>query len=199
MTNPELATQAAIETASEAASHNLMQPVLDVMNRFAVAIVTALGFSAEAANYVYVFLISMVPIVELRGAIPVATALGLDPVVSYIIAILGNILPVPFILLFITPFCNLLKKTRVFRWFPEWLERKVEKNEAKVTKYKNLGLFIFVAIPLPGTGAWTGALVASFIGYRFRDAFFAISGGVLSAGLIMSVGSLLVKFIFGLF
>lgn len=199
MNNTELATQAALDMASEASSHSFMQPVLDFMNNFATTIVTALGFSAEAANYVYVFLISMVPIVELRGAIPVATALGLDPVVSYIIAILGNILPVPFILLFITPFCNMLKKTKLFRWFPEWLERKVEKNEEKVTKYKNLGLFIFVAIPLPGTGAWTGALVASFIGYKFRDAFFAISGGVLSAGVIMSVGSLLVKFLVGLF
>lgn len=177
----------------------MIKAIQDLMQSFAVAVVTALGFSAASANYLYVFLISMLPIIELRGAIPVATALGLDPVVSYIIAIIGNILPVPFILLFITPFCNMLKKTRAFRWFPEWLEKKVEKNEEKVTKYKNLGLFIFVAIPLPGTGAWTGALVASFIGYKFRDAILAISGGVLTAGVIMSVGSLFVKFIVGLF
>lgn len=177
----------------------MIEKIQHAVHSFAISVVTALGFSAASANYLYVFLISMLPIIELRGAIPVATALGLDPVVSYIIAIIGNILPVPFILLFITPFCNMLKKTSLFRWFPEWLEKKVEKNEAKVTKYKNLGLFIFVAIPLPGTGAWTGALVASFIGYRFRDAFFAISGGVLTAGVIMSVGSLLVKFLFGLF
>lgn len=177
----------------------MIDQIKEIVHSFAVTIVTALGFSAASANYLYVFLISMLPIVELRGAIPVATALGLDPVVSYIIAIIGNILPVPFILWFITPFCNMLKKTKLFRWFPEWLEKKVEKNEAQVTKYKNLGLFIFVAIPLPGTGAWTGALVASFIGYKFRDAFLAISGGVLTAGVIMSVGSLLVKFIFGLF
>ncbi|MBQ7876514.1 MAG: small multi-drug export protein [Clostridia bacterium] len=177
----------------------MIEKIQHIVQSFAVSVVTALGFSAASANYLYVFLISMVPIVELRGAIPIATALGLDPVVSYIIAILGNVLPVPFILLFITPFCNLLKKTKLFRWFPEWLERKVQKNEAKVTKYKNLGLFIFVAIPLPGTGAWTGALVASFIGYKFRDAFLAISGGVLSAGLIMSVGSWLVKLLLGLF
>ncbi len=177
----------------------MIEKIQHIIQSFAVSVVTALGFSAASANYLYVFLISMVPIVELRGAIPIAAALGLDPVVSYIIAILGNILPVPFILLFITPFCNLLKKTKLFRWFPEWLERKVQKNEAKVTKYKNLGLFIFVAIPLPGTGAWTGALVASFIGYKFRDAFLAISGGVLSAGVIMSVGSWLVKLLLGLF
>lgn len=177
----------------------MIEKIQSLVQAFAVWVVTTLGFSAAAADYLYVFLISMVPIVELRGAIPIAAVLGLDPLVSYIIAIIGNILPVPFILLFITPFCNLLKKTRLFRWFPLWLEKKVQKNEAKVTKYKNLGLFVFVAIPLPGTGAWTGALVASFIGYKFRDAFLAISGGVLSAGLIMSVGSWLVKFLFGLF
>lgn len=177
----------------------MIDQIKEAVHAFAVAVVTALGFSAASANYLYVFLISMLPIVELRGAIPVATALGLDPIVSYIISIIGNILPVPFILLFITPFCNMLKRTKMFRWFPEWLEKKVEKNEAQVTKYKNLGLLIFVAIPLPGTGAWTGALIAAFIGYRFRDAFFAISGGVLSAGVIMSVGSLLVKFLIGLF
>ncbi len=177
----------------------MIENIKNILQSFAVWVVTALGFSAAAANYLYVFLISMVPIVELRGAIPIAAALNLDPVISYIVAILGNILPVPLILLFITPFCNFLKKTKLFRWFPAWIEKKVQKNEDKVTKYKNWGLFVFVAIPLPGTGAWTGALVASFIGYRFRDAFFAISGGVLSAGLIMSVGSWLVKFLLGLF
>ncbi len=177
----------------------MLKSIQHMVQSFAISVVTALGFSAASANYLYVFLISMVPIIELRGAIPIATALGLDPWVSYIIAIIGNIIPVPFILLFITPFCNLLKKTKLFRWFPEWLEKKVEKNEEKVTKYKNLGLFLFVAIPLPGTGAWTGSLVAAFIGYRFRDAFLAVSGGVLTAGVIMSLGSLLVKFLLGLF
>ncbi len=177
----------------------MVEKVQHFVQNFAESVVTFLGFAPESADYLYVFLISMLPIIELRGAIPVGIALELDPVVTYIIAIIGNILPVPFILLFITPFCNYLKKTKLFRWFPEWLEKKVAKNEAKVTKYKNIGLFVFVAIPLPGTGAWTGALVASFIGYRFRDAFLAISGGVLSAGLIMSFGSLLVRFIIGLF
>lgn len=177
----------------------MIEHIQNAVHSFAVAIVTALGFSAASANYLYVFLISMLPIIELRGAIPVATALGLDPVVSYIISIIGNILPVPFILLFITPFCNMLKKTKAFSWFPEWLEKKVAKNEEKVTKYKNLGLFVFVAIPLPGTGAWTGALVASFIGYKFRHALLAISGGVLTAGVIMSVGSHLFKLLVGLF
>lgn len=177
-----------------------MEQIKTFAHTFAVSIVTFFGFSASAANYVYVFLISMLPIVELRGAIPVAFALGLDLVPSYIVSIVGNLLPVPFILLLITRVCNLLKKTKLLRWFPEWLEEKVSKNEEKVTKYKNLGLFLFVAIPLPGTGAWTGALVASFIGYKFKDAFISILLGVLTAGIIMSALSFgVIDFIIGLF
>ena len=177
-----------------------MEHIKGAVMAFAESIVTFLGFAPDAAGYVYVFLISMLPIIELRGAIPVAFALGLDMVPSFVVSVLGNLLPVPFILLFITPFCNLLKKTKLFRWFPEWLEKKVSKNEAKVTRYKNLGLFLFVAIPLPGTGAWTGALVASFIGYKFKDAFLAILSGVLTAGVIMSALSFgLLDFIINLF
>lgn len=177
-----------------------MEQIKAVVQSFAVSVVTFFGFSAASANYLYVFLISMLPVVELRGAIPVAFALGLDAVKSYIVSIVGNLLPVPFILLLITPLCSLLKKTRLFRWFPEWAEKKVAKNEEKVTKYKNLGLFLFVAIPLPGTGAWTGSLVAAFIGYRFRDALLSIVCGVLTAGLVMSALSFgLIDFIIGLF
>ncbi len=177
-----------------------MEKITAFVQSFAENIVTFLGFAPEAADYVYIFLISMLPIVELRGAIPVAFAMGLDPVASYIVSIIGNLVPVPFILLLITPLCNMLKKTKLFRRFPEWLEKKVAKNEAKVTKYKNLGLFLFVAIPLPGTGAWTGALVASFIGYKFHHALLAIVCGVLTAGIIMSVLSFgVIDFIIGLF
>lgn len=177
-----------------------MEQIKAFAQSVAVSIVTFFGFSASAANYVYVFLISMLPVVELRGAIPVAFALGLDVVPSYIVSIVGNLLPVPFILLLITRICDLLKKTKLLRWFPEWLEKKVSKNEEKVTRYKNFGLFLFVAIPLPGTGAWTGALVASFIGYKFKDAFLSILLGVLTAGLVMSALSFgLIDFIIGLF
>jgi uncharacterized membrane protein len=142
----------------------------------------------------------MLPIVELRGAIPVAFALGLDPIKSYIVSVVGNLVPVPFILLLITRVCDMLKKTELLKWFPEWVEKKVAKNEEKVTKYKNFGLFLFVAIPFPGTGAWTGALIASFIGYKFKDAFLSILLGVLTAGLVMSALSFgLIDFIIGLF
>ena len=145
----------------------MTESIKAAMHTFAAGIVTALGFSAASANFVYIFLISMLPIVELRGAIPVAFALGLNPLHAFIVSVLGNLLPVPFILLLITPLCTYLKKTRLFEWFPR------------------IGLFLFVAIPLPGTGAWTGALVASFLDFRFRDAFLSILCGVLGAGVIM--------------
>ncbi len=167
----------------------MIDAVQNAMKSFAVWAVGLVGLGAEFANYVYVLLISMVPIIELRCAIPVAFALELDPVISFIVAIVGNILPMPFILLLIKPICNWLKTTRLFAWLPRFLEKKVQKNRAKVEKYAKWGLLLFVAIPLPGTGAWTGALVASFLDFKFKDAMFAIIGGVLVAGLIMSIFS----------
>ncbi|MDO4562489.1 MAG: small multi-drug export protein [Clostridia bacterium] len=157
------------------------------MNNFAESIVTFLGFGVEAANYVYVFLISMIPVVELRGALPVAYALDLHPIASYITALLGNLFPVPFILFLITPLCRALQKTKILAWFPRWMERKVEKNRDKIERYKFWGLCIFVAIPLPGTGAWTGALAAAFLNYKFKDAFLSILCGVCIAGVIVSL------------
>ena len=178
----------------------MVEQIKEFVHSNAVNIVTALGFSEAMANYVYVFIISMLPIIELRGAIPVAAAMQLDPVVSYIVSVVGNILPVPFILLFITRFCEFIKKVKYLNKLPLWLEKKVQKNEGKITKYKNWGLFIFVAIPLPGTGAWTGALVAAFLGYKFKDAFLSILAGVLVAGAIMTAISYgLFELIFKLF
>lgn len=165
----------------------MTENIKQAVHSLAVSIVTFLGFGAASANYVYVFLISMLPIIELRGAIPVAFALGLPPFEAYIVSVIGNLLPVPFILLLITPVCNYLKQTRLFSWFPRLVESKVEKNRDKVTRYAVFGLFLFVAIPLPGTGAWTGALVASFLDFRFRDAFVSILCGVLAAGIIMLI------------
>ncbi|MEE0867757.1 MAG: small multi-drug export protein [Clostridia bacterium] len=167
----------------------MLSAVKEKAHIFAIAIASFVGLSSESASLVYVFLISMIPIVELRGALPVAAALRLPVFSSYIAAVLGNLLPVPFILLLITPVCNLLKKTKVFAWFPRLVEKKVEKNRAKVEKYARWGLFLFVAIPLPGTGAWTGALVASFLEFKFKDAIISIIGGVLTAGVIMAAVS----------
>lgn len=165
----------------------MIDKITSAVQSFAELVVTAIGFGPEAANYFYVFLISMIPIVELRGAIPVAYALGLGLVPSFLVSVIGNMIPVPFILLLITPLCNLLKKTRLFAWFPRWLDKKVEKNRHKVEKYAFWGLYAFVAIPLPGTGAWTGSLIASFLDFDFKKSILAVFLGVCTAGVIMSL------------
>lgn len=167
----------------------MVKSITDAVQSFAIWLVGLVGLGEAFANYVYVLFISMLPIIELRGAIPVAFALGLDPVISFIVAIVGNLLPIPFILLLIKRVCEWMKKTKHLSKIPLFLERKVNKNKQKITKYAKWGLFLFVAIPLPGTGAWTGALIASFLNFKFKDSLIAIIGGVLTAGLIMSIFS----------
>lgn len=167
----------------------MVETLKQSVHSFAVWAVGLVGLGEAFANYVYVLIISMLPIIELRGAIPVAFALKMPVLPSFVISIIGNLLPIPFILLLIKPICTYLKTTRIFAWLPRFLERKVAKKRDNITKYAKWGLFLFVAIPLPGTGAWTGALVASFLDFKFKDALFAIIGGVLTAGLIMAVFS----------
>jgi len=167
----------------------MVETLKQTVHSFAVWAVGLVGLGEAFANYVYVLIISMLPIIELRGAIPVAFALGMPLLPSFIVSIIGNILPIPFILLLIKPVCTWLKTTRLFAWLPRFLERKVAQKQDKITRYAKWGLFLFVAIPLPGTGAWTGALIASFLDFKFKDALFAIIGGVLTAGLIMAVFS----------
>lgn len=158
-------------------------------------------FSAlsEGMKYLMTFLISMLPIVELRGAVPVGTALGLNPYLVLLISIIGNVLPIPFVIIFARKIIALLKRTCIFSRFALWLENKAYKNREKIVKYEKLGLFIFVAIPLPGTGAWTGALVASVLDLRLKNSLIPILLGVISAGIIMTLGSQAVKFILSLF
>ena len=174
----------------------MIDTIKQSIHSFAIWAVGLVGLGEAFANYVYVLIISMVPIIELRGALPVASILNMPFLPSLIVSIIGNLLPIPFILWLITHICNWLKTTRAFAWFPAFLERKVEKNKYKVTKYANWGLFIFVAIPLPGTGAWTGALIASFLDFKFKDALLSIFGGVVTAGIIMTIISYLPRIIF---
>jgi len=174
----------------------MIDTIKQSIHSFAIWAVGLVGLGEAFANYVYVLIISMIPIIELRGALPVASILNMPFLPSLIVSIIGNLLPIPFILWLITPICNWLKTTRAFAWFPAFLERKVEKNKDKVTKYANWGLFIFVAIPLPGTGAWTGALIASFLDFKFKDALLSIFGGVVTAGIIMTIISYLPRIIF---
>lgn len=194
-------------------------------------------------DYIKYFFMSMIPIVELRGALPLAIAgEGLSPVISYFVCVLGNCLPVPFLILFVRPIFDwmknssvyienkleliaertadmdriprrtkirrgilrfLLKPARFFHKIVDKLETKAHSKAEQVKKYEKIGLFLFVAIPLPGTGAWTGSLIAAVFGMRLKDSVPAIILGVFSAGILMTLGAtglrLLGEFIVSLF
>jgi len=128
------------------------------------------------------FIISMVPVVELRGAIPYGIAQGLSPWVAYCVSVLGNLLPVPPIMLLIRRIFDWLRDTRLFGSKIVWLEQRANVKGEVVRKYRLLGLVILVAIPLPGTGAWTGALVADMLDIRMQTAIPAILLGLLISG-----------------
>ena len=152
-------------------------------------------------KYLIVFLVSMLPIIELRGAIPIAEGMGLNIFWYYIIAIIGNILPVPIIYLFARKVLKWGKDKKIIGKFFTWCLEKGEKGGEKLRKTAgNTGIFwallIFVGIPLPGTGAWTGTLAASFLKLDFKTSIFAVTLGVILAGIIMSLGSKIVS-IFG--
>ena len=138
-----------------------------------------------------VFFCSLLPIIECRGAIPLGCALGLPWWQTFLLSAAGNLLPVPFILLFIRAVLNYLVKSKIklFYRFGNWLEKKVEKNKGKIEKYSYWGVLIFVAIPAPGTGAWTGSLIASVLKLDPKKTFLAVVGGVLIASTIMTVFS----------
>ncbi|MBQ2719705.1 MAG: small multi-drug export protein [Clostridia bacterium] len=131
----------------------------------------------------------MVPLIELRGAIPYGLSFGLDPLFTYALAIVGNCLPVPVILFFVKRVLLFMQRCRVrfFNRVANWVIEKAQKGFQKVQKYAALGLYLFVAIPLPGTGAWTGALIAAMFDMKKRYAFLSIFLGVLTAGVIMSL------------
>ena len=133
-----------------------------------------------------IFLISLLPILELRGGMIAAALLGVNFTKAFFICLVGNLLPLPFILWLIRPFFNWLKGTKHLKKVADWLERKTEKNKEKVLKYEVFGLLLFVAIPLPGTGGWTGALVAAMLDMPMKKSLPTIVAGVLIAGFIMS-------------
>ena len=143
--------------------------------------------SGSVPKEVIVFIISMVPILELRGGLIAASLLGINIFEAIGICIVGNLIPIPFILLFITPIFRWLKKTKLFRPFVEKLEEKSMSKSDQIKKYEFLGLVLFVGIPLPGTGAWTGSLIASLLDIKFKKAFPAIVCGLLLATVIMSI------------
>ncbi len=139
-------------------------------------------------EFCFTVLVSMIPVVELRGGIPFGVAAGLSVPVAYLAAVIGNLIPIPFIIVYIR---------RIFQWMRshmprlnrlvDALERKAHLKGRLVSKYKYLGLAIFVAIPLPGTGAWTGALIAAFLDMPLRRAIPSVLLGVLVAGVLISI------------
>ena len=145
---------------------------------------------AIVKELLYILVISMVPVIELRGAIPVGLGFGLPFWAIFFTAMIGNLLPVPFLILFTRRIFEWLrKKSSLLERFVSKLEKKAASNEELLKKYELLGLCILVAIPLPGTGAWTGSLVAAVFDIRLKHAFPAIALGVLIAGIIVSVVS----------
>lgn len=144
-------------------------------------------------RYLAIFFISMLPIIELRGAIPVGLAWGLPVIPTYIICVLGNMLPVPFIYLFARKFliwgCNKPVIGGICKFFIVKGEKGGRKLEAKAGRGLTFALLLFVGIPLPGTGAWTGTLAASILDMKFKDVLVACMGGVLLAGVIMGLAS----------
>lgn len=136
---------------------------------------------------IIIFVISLMPILELRGGLLAATLLEVEFVRAAIICIIGNILPIPIVLLFLKFVLDILSKWSVTKKIVNWLEKKVDEKREQIDKYGYLGLILFVGIPLPGTGAWTGALLAVMLGLNRKKSFLCIVLGVLMASVIMSV------------
>ena len=145
-------------------------------------------------KYIIVFLISMVPLIELRGAVPYAVVFNLPLLPSLLIAVVGNMLPVPFIFLFARKVLEWGKDKpltgKFFRWCLEKGEKGGRKLESKAGRGLYIALLLFVGIPLPGTGAWTGTLAASFLNMDFKKSVLYVMLGVILAGAIMLIGSL---------
>ena len=184
---------------------------------------------ASLPRELYVFIISILPVIELRGSIPAGAAMGIPFYLNYLLSVAGNLLPVPFILMFIPKILDFLARFKIFRPIVNWLRKKAEKNKGKIIKESKGGeadeglsaeivevensggesiseavvipkkekmsvaifvaLMIFVAIPFPGTGAWTGSLVAALFNLPKRKSFLAVTLGVMISGIIMCLAS----------
>ena len=141
----------------------------------------------RSGEFIWTMLVSMVPVVELRGGIPFGVAAGLPVWMAYLAAVIGNLIPVPFIIVYIRRIFQWMRRRMPrFNGLVDKLEEKAHLKGRLVNKYKYLGLAIFVAIPLPGTGAWTGALAAAFLDMPLRKAVPATLAGVLVAGILIS-------------
>ena len=141
------------------------------------------------SKYLWVFFVSMLPLIELRGAVPIGVGMGLPFIPVYLVAAFGNMLPVPIILLLVKPVLQFMAKFRVFTKLVNFVMEKGHNAGAKFGDAKYWALFTFVAIPLPGTGAWTGSLAAALLDLDKGKSLLAVFAGVLTAGIIMGVVS----------
>ncbi len=154
------------------------------MNGLVKVLVDAFG---GLGKEVVVFIISMMPLLELRGGLLAAALLKMDFVPAYLISIVGNTLPIPLVLLFLDKVFNFLKKSKKLNKLISKLENKILSKKGQIEKYGYLGLLLFVGIPLPGTGAWTGAGLAVLLNLNKKKAFVSIMLGVILASIIMSI------------
>lgn len=143
-------------------------------------------WSGKMSGETIAFIISLFPVLELRGGLIAATFLGIDWWKAFAYCFIGNMLPIPFILIFIRKIFELMKKWRPLKKIVDKLENKADRHRDKIDRYRLWGLFLLVAIPLPGTGAWTGALVAALMDIRVKHALPVIAAGVIVAGVIVA-------------
>ena len=148
-------------------------------------------FFSGAGEFWALFIVSIIPFIELRGAIPFGILfLGMPWYEAFLISFISNCIPIPFVILLTRPIFGWLKKTKLLAGFVHRLESKMMKKSEQVTKYKVIGLFLFVAVPLPGTGAYSGSLIAALLDMRLSKAIPSVVAGVFVAGLIMTILSM---------
>ena len=179
--NTAVSGESATENATETENKSFAEKVADKLSALPDELVC--------------FVISMVPVIELRGGLIVAAIKDIPLFEAIGICMAGNLVPIPFILLLITPIFAWLKKTKLFRPLVEKLEKKSMGKSEKIKKYEFLGLVLFVGIPLPGTGAWTGSLIAALLDIKFKKAFPAICVGLVVATVIMCLFTYLIPWL----
>ena len=145
-------------------------------------------FGVNAGKVIGIFFISLLPVIELRGSIPIGYYQGLPWYTNMITSIIGNILPVPFILLFVVKVFEFMKKRNIMVGFIEKIEKRAMSRSESIANKEFLGLMLFVAIPFPGTGAWTGALIAALLQFDRKKSFLYILFGVLIAAALVTLG-----------
>lgn len=160
------------------------------MKRIAQSIVAFIIsiFGANVGKVIGIFLISLLPVIELRGSIPVGYYQGLPWYTNMITSIIGNLLPIPFILLFVVKVFEFMKKRNIMVGFIEKIEKRAMSRSDSIANKEFIGLMLFVAIPLPGTGAWTGALIAALLQFNRKKSFMYICIGVLIAASLVTLG-----------